>query len=101
MNRRALPPSVPAGSLSMDISEITTDDERIVLYYMLQNNIRKTSKQGVEEWLNENEIYGVNVENAFDLLASFNGVACSKDTLELELTMFRKYSQNAEKVAPN
>ena len=38
---------------STTISEITTDDERIVLYYILRKNIRKVSKSTICEWLNK------------------------------------------------
>lgn len=77
------------------ISEITTDDERIVLYYILTKNVRKVSKGDIINWLNESEIYDVNVDNAFDLLSSFNGGKVYNDTLELGIEMFRKYSANA------
>ena len=68
---------------TIDVSEITTDDERIVLYYILQQNVRKISKSAVSDWLHKNEIYNINVDNAFDLLSSFDGGAINNDTLEL------------------
>lgn len=81
-----------------DISEdgsilsITTDDERIVLYYILQKNVRMVSKADVSQWIIENEIYDVNIDNAFDLLASFDGGKVQNGILELGLNIFRKYS---------
>lgn len=81
--------------------DITTDDERIVLYYLLQENVRKVSKSTICEWLNENEIHGVNVDNAFDLLASsFEGGNIANDTLEFGFNAFRKYSSNADSILP-
>ncbi|MBE5878320.1 MAG: toll/interleukin-1 receptor domain-containing protein, partial [Lachnospiraceae bacterium] len=80
--------------------EITTDDERIVLYYMLQKNVRKISMGTISNWLNENEIYDVNIENSFDLLSSIDGGVVNGDSLELGITAFRQYSANAEAIVP-
>ena len=74
--------------------DITTDDERIVLYYILSKKVRKVSKDIVIEWLHKEEIHGVNVDNAFDLLSSLGGKV-QNDKLELGIEMFRKYSSNA------
>lgn len=76
-------------------SEITTDDERVVLYYILQENVRKVSKNTISDWLHKNEIYNINVDNAFDLLSSFDGGTVNNDTLEFGLEAFRKYSANS------
>ena len=81
---------------AIDASEITTDDERVVLYYILQQNVRKVSKSGVSDWLHKNEIYNINVDNAFDLLSSFDDGAVNNDTLEIGIETFRKYSANAD-----
>lgn len=84
----------PATTFS--ISEITTDDERVVLYYILRKNVRKITKKVVIDWLHENEIYNINVDNAFDLLSSFDGGKVANDTLEIGVNIFRKYSANAD-----
>lgn len=85
---------------TIDISEITTDDERIVLYYILQQNVRKISKSAVSDWLHKNEIYNINVDNAFDLLSSFDGGTINNDTLEFGIEAFLKYSANANSIIP-
>lgn len=85
-------------SPQIDISEITTDDERIVLYYILTKEVRKVSKEAVVEWLHENEIYDVNVDNAFDLLSSFDNGTVINGELNIGLNMFRKYSTNADTI---
>lgn len=84
----------PATTFS--ISEITTDDERVVLYCILRKNVRKITKKVVIDWLHENEIYNINVDNAFDLLSSFDGGKVADDTLEIGVNIFRKYSANAD-----
>lgn len=81
-------------------SEITTDDERVVLYYILQKNVRKVSKRSVSDWLHKNEIYNINVDNAFDLLSSFGGGMVNNNTLEFGLEAFRKYSANSNTLIP-
>ena len=86
--------------INTSISEITTDDERIVLYYILQKNVRKVSITTIANWLNENEIYDVNLENAFDLLSSFDGGAVNNNTLEFGVAAFRHYSANANNILP-
>lgn len=82
------------------VSDITTDDERIILYYMLQMEVRKVTKEKVTQWLNESEIYHVNVDNAFDLLSSIGGGLVNDSTLELGIESFRKYTANAASVLP-
>lgn len=77
------------------LPQITTDDERIVLYYILKNNVRKVSKNAILEWLRKNEIYHVNIDNAFDLLSTIDSGAVSNDILELNADVFRKYSAQA------
>ena len=85
---------------STSLVEITTDDERIVLYYILKKNVRRISEESVIEWLHKNEIYDVNVNNAFDLLSSFDGGSFVTGTLEFSIEAFRKYSTIADAVLP-
>lgn len=98
MKTRKLQKSSPAILHSGETLAITTDDERIVLYYILLKSVRKVSKQVISQWLNENEIYDVNIDNGFDLLSSFIGGDVNGDILELGIEAFRKYSANATSV---
>lgn len=91
-------PTSPSKTSSITVSEITTDDERIILYYILQKNVRKVTKSDIIDWLRKNEIYDVNVDNAFDLLSSFDGGAITDGTLEFGIETFRKYSANASSI---
>ena len=54
----------------------------------------------IANWLNEYEIYDVNLDNAFDLLSSFDGGAVNNNTLEFGLEAFRKYSARAATILP-
>ncbi len=85
---------------SITVSKITTDDEKIVLYYILQKKVRKVSKGTITDWLHKSEIYDVNVDNAFDLLSSFDGGAVTDGTLEFGINTFREYSTNAATILP-
>lgn len=78
------------------LQEITTDDERIVLYYILQKMKRKIRDDEIKQWLIENEIYGINVDNAFDLLSKLGAGKNEKDILELDIDFFRKFSINVD-----
>lgn len=79
---------------TISISKITTDDEKIVLHYIFENKIRKVSKSNIKKWLSENEIYGINIDNAFDLLSLFDDVTVTDDVLEFEIGEFRKHHEN-------
>lgn len=85
-----------ANDSKVDMSEITTDDERIILYYMLNKNVRTVSKEAVIKWLHTNELYEVNVGNAFELLASFGEGVDHDDSLQLDLEFFRCVSKRVQ-----
>lgn len=87
--------------ISVTASDLTTDDERIVLYYILKNSVRKVSKDTIIEWLHKNEVFDVNIENAFDLLSSFGSSSTvNNNILELDIKLFRMYSSNVELLLP-
>ena len=58
-------PTLISSNPAFEQLDITTDDEMIVLYYILSNQVLEVSKKTIEEWLTEAEIYDVDVENAF------------------------------------
>ena len=90
-----------ASSVPIGLSNITTDDERIVLYYLLSKNVRKATMCDVQQWLNENEIHNVNIDNAFDLLSHFEGGSTSNKTLEFGIDTFREYSAKRTVIIPD
>ena len=59
------------------------------------------SKPVLVKWLNESEIYDVDIDNAFDLLSSFEGDTVINDVLELGIETFRKYSSSASDILPD
>ena len=84
--------------MSVDISEITTHDERMVLYCILEKNTRKVWREDVKEWLFENEIRNINISNAFDLLASIGEGTEDGELLTLDIAFFRKISKHSEQL---
>ena len=80
------------------LSNITTDDEAIVLYYILQNNVRKVKKSVISEWTIFEELYDVNIDNAFDLLSSFGTGNNTDNVLELDIDTFRQLSGQCDLV---
>ena len=78
--------------------DVTTDDERIVLYYIISKQVRKVSKDMICSWIQNMEIYNVNVDNAFDLLSTLGNGSIVDETLELSADVFREYSSNATQV---
>ena len=100
LKSRELPPGGSDISITNTVAEITTDDERVVLYYILHENVRKVSKSTISNWLNKYEIHGVNVDNAFDLLSSSDNGTVDNDTLEFGIDTFRKYSARATQILP-
>lgn len=79
-------------------SDLTTDDERIVLYCLLEKGSRRIARGYVIDWLRNNEVYDVDIDNAFDLLSSFDGGKVENDTLFFGVTAFREYSSNSESI---
>lgn len=73
---------------------ITTNDERIVLYYMMLHNLRKVRQESIEKWLIEEEVYDVNIENAFDLLSTIGSGVVNEKNLEIDIDLFRQISSN-------
>lgn len=88
--------SVNNNSQNYFVSDMTTDDERIVLYYILQKNVCKVNKSEITDWLQENEIYGVNIDNAFELLSSFGDGKVENNTLKVDIDVFRSFSSNKD-----
>ena len=96
-NRVILPESATVHSDFM-LEEVTTDDEKIIIYYMLTKKVCSFSKSDIRLWLMENELYDVNINNAFELLATIGKSRIDEDTLTIDIDFFRKYTVDTEKV---
>lgn len=80
------------------LENITTDDERIALYYIASKKVRRLSRDHFGTWLQDMEIYDINIDNAFDLLSSIGSGTVKEATLELDIELFRNCSSNAERI---
>lgn len=65
-----------------------TDDEKIIMYYIVTNQTRKVKKPDIIKWLIHNEIKNVNIDNAFDLLSCIGKSKLFDDILELDYDVF-------------
>ena len=79
---------------------ITTDDEMIILYYIITNQVLEVSRKTVEDWLVEEEIYDVDVENAFRLLATIGYARYHENILKIDIITFRKWSKMTDEILP-
>lgn len=72
------------------IDELVTDDERIVMYYILSKKVRIVKKNDLKKWLQDLEIYDINIDNAFDLLSNLGQGKYDDESLEIDVNVFRK-----------
>lgn len=84
------------GTDTLPTCDITTDDERIVLYYLISKQVRRVTKSAIQSWLKDEELSGVNVDNAFDLLSTIGNGSVENDTLELGIDVFRTLTSKSE-----
>lgn len=76
--------------------EISSDDEAVVLYYILTKKVRKAKKCDIKMWMKDEELYDVNVDNAFDLLSTLGNGKYAEGVLELDIETFRQYSGKSD-----
>lgn len=78
------------------IDDLVTDDERIVMYYILSKKVRIANKYDIKRWLQDLEIYDVNIDNAFDLLSNLGQGKYDDESLKIDIDIFRKYMSSSE-----
>lgn len=82
-----------------EIEQLSTDDEKAVLYYIIKTGKRKVDKAEIENWLRDEEIFGIDVDNGFDLLATLGSTYIIEEhLLELNVNVFRKCYSQKEKI---
>ncbi len=80
------------------IKSVTTDDEKVLLYYVASAKTRKISKSVFSNWLVQNELYGIKVDNAFDLISSIGSGKLEGEELNLDMGLFRECTSNTKKL---
>lgn len=83
-------------SKEIDFENISTDDEKIILYYLIAKELRKTSQKDVLEWLQKKELFNVDVNNGFDLLSFLGESKYENEIFELDINYFRKFISQKE-----
>jgi hypothetical protein len=81
--------------------EALSSDEAIVLYYILSKQVRIVKKSDINLWFQDEELYGINVENAFDLLSTLGNSKHDDFSLELDIDIFRKYLSKCNVLLPS
>lgn len=76
--------------------QLSTDDEKIIAYYLITKQTCNVEEAVIEEWLIENEIYDVNIQNGFTLLASIGNGEYANNRLILDVDVFRKMMEQED-----
>ncbi|MBR2877418.1 MAG: hypothetical protein IKC01_09780 [Clostridia bacterium] len=93
-------PTLISSNPAFEQLDITTDDEMIILYYILSNQVLEVSKKTIEQWLVDEELYDVDVENAFKLLATIGYARYHDGALKIDIITFRRWSKMTEELLP-
>ena len=93
-------PTLISSNPAFEQIDVSTDDEMIVLYYILANQVLEVSKKTIEDWLIEEEIYDVDVENAFKLLATIGYARYHEGVLKIDIITFRKWAKMTDELLP-
>ena len=79
----------------------STDDEKVLIYCICKKNKRKISKKEFKQWLQEHEIYSIDVNNAFDLMNVKNYANISNGTLSIDIDNFERLIYDSNKILSN
>jgi len=93
-------PTLISSNPAFEQLDVSTDDEMIVLYYILANQVLEVSKKTIEQWLIDEEIYDVDVENAFKLLATIGYARYHEGSLKIDIITFRRWSKMTDELLP-
>lgn len=70
-----------------EVFRLSTDDEKIITYYILTEEVCSVEETKFEEWMTDNEVYDVNIQNGFTLLEDFG--KREENKLTIDRSMFR------------
>lgn len=93
-------PTLISSNPAFEQLDVTTDDEMVILYYILSNQVLEVSKKTIEQWLIDEEIYDVDVENAFKLLATIGYARYHEGSLKIDIITFRRWSKMTDELLP-
>ncbi len=93
-------PTLISSNPAFDQLDVTTDDEMIILYYILLNQVVEVDKRTIQNWLLEEEIYDVDIDNAFTLLATIGYARSHEGILKIDIITFRRWSKMTNELLP-
>ncbi len=93
-------PTLISSNPAFDQLDVTTDDEMIILYYILLNQVLEIDKRTIQNWLLQEEIYDVDVDNAFTLLATIGYARNHEGVLKIDIITFRRWSKMTNEILP-
>lgn len=67
----------------------TTDDEKILIYYISTQKKRKFSKTDFEKWIIDNELFNIDITNAIDLISKIGDNRINNECLDLNIDFFK------------
>lgn len=93
-------PTLISSNPAFDQLDVTTDDEMIVLYYILTKQVLEVTKKTLNQWLVDEEIYDIDIDNAFKLLATIGYARSHEGTLKIDIITFRRWSKLTNEILP-
>lgn len=75
---------------------LTSDDEKLFVYYIAQKKIRVITKNDFIDWIHSEELFDVNVENAFDLVSKISNSDFSSEKVELDLEFYKSITMHSK-----
>lgn len=70
--------------------QLSTDDEKIIVYYLITEQVCNVEEAVIGKWFIENEIHDVNIKNGFMLLADIGNGEYENHRLALDIETFRE-----------
>lgn len=72
----------------------TTDDEKVLMYYINTQKKRKFKKIDFLNWITDNEIFDIDADNAIDLISKINNNSIVDDYLDLNINFFKNITSD-------
>lgn len=78
------------------LDDLTSDDEKLFVYYIAQKKIRVITKNDFINWIHSEELFDINVENAFDLISKISNSDFSFEKVELDLEFYKSITMHSK-----
>lgn len=78
------------------LDDLTSDDEKLFVYYIAQKKIRVITKNDFINWIHSEELFDINVENSFDLISKISNSDFSSEKVELDLEFYKSITMHSK-----